>query len=300
MYNGNDPAIVTVGVSMGSIQSSVEKVMGTTDDVLTRTLHIARLAALSLPVIIFSFWIHDVPLVMWLFRLGVVYGCCGLLGMSAMPEQMYSGLGLGAMQWMFEMVYPDGTFQPSSTIGAKERALIQLPVLDRRMVHIRIYGTTKSFAVAPDGPWLVAADVGYPTNFVLQQVMEKGKNVPDTYTLRVHDSTSDYDGFYLSFQAINHLRFGGWAQLVRGQRNACPYKIVRDSSCQGSSLKMLCAWTGVPPPTSRYCTGFYLAERRANRQAYLAHAADCDAAHLELILGDSVQGQVGQRQGYTD
>lgn len=287
MERKTDPAVVTVGLSMGSIQDGMGNLMITFNEVMSRLLQIARLTILAGPLIIFSFYIHSVDLCSWFLRLGVVYGVTGLMGFIVMPEQMYTGLGLGALRWVFEFVYPEIAFRHNGTIEASERgpvpalSCMRLGGLDHLNVRMRWHGTSRYLHITHEG-WASTSDQNLAVTLVMQQVTRNGKQVPDTYTFRIDHPTSQWHQAYLSFQAINHLHFGGWLMACRDIGKACPYKVVQDTACPGGACKLLCAWSSAPPPTHRYCTGFYIAE--SGSQGYVAHCPDWDAAMLELVV----------------
>lgn len=286
MMRSNDPAHITVGVSMGSIADGLGSLMTTSKEVLTRLLHLVRLSVLAGPILVQCFYIHTVGFPSWLLRLLAIYVILGVLCFIAIPEQLYTGMGLGALRWVFEMFYPEIVYRHSGALDASERTSVSaLRISDLNDVHARLrwYGTNRYLCLTREG-WAVAGDETSSATFLLNHVVSQGKKVPDTYTFRVSDQASDWHHSWLSFQAINHLRFGGWLTVYRKAKDASPYKVVTDSACPPGACKLLCSWMGLPRPAECSCTGYYIAEQLSRGTSYLGHAPDSHATLFEIVL----------------
>mmetsp|Transcript_22100 Transcript_22100/g.61939 ORF Transcript_22100/g.61939 Transcript_22100/m.61939 type:complete len:291 (+) Transcript_22100:89-961(+) len=289
MQRVNDPAQFRVGINIGSSEDGVlsTRLLQTMNDVMTRVLNLTRLAFVAAPIVVQCFYIHTVDLGSWIARLLVIYALVGGVCFMALPEQMYSGLSLSAFRWVFEWFYPEAIHTWSQANGDSPAGLLSGVVKPNDLAGVRCrlrwHGTSRYLCIDQDG-WAVTGDENFAATLLLQHVFVKEKKVPDTYTFRIMDPTVDWHHCWLAFSAINHLRFGGWLGAYRDQRSACPYKVVQDSACPPGTCKLLCAWTNMPPPSQRYCTGFYLSEQFSGRRQYIGHAPDRDAALMELLI----------------
>lgn len=288
MHGANDPATITLGLSMGSIQDVMGGLMNTSKEVLVRTLQMTRLVIVAGPIIVQCFFIHSVDFRTWLLRLTAVYIILGILCFIAVPEQLYTGLGLGALRWLFELAYPEMVHGKVASLDSTERspALLagqKVGELSGIQARLRWHGTNRYLCLTKDG-WATAGVESSAVTMLLQHVLNKGKKLPDTYTFRISDQSSPWHHTWLSFQAVNQMRFGGWLAAYRNVADACPYKVIQDSSCPPGACKLLCAWPGVPPPSQRFCTGFYVAEQISGGVPYIGHAPDRDASLLELVI----------------
>jgi len=258
------------------------------NEFMSRALNLTRLVFVAAPLIIQSLYIHSVDFGAWLAKLIAIYSVMGAIAFFAIPDQLYLGMGLGPFRWIFERFYPEiinscshsagSEFGPKLLLGG-----LKVNELAGARCRIRWHGTGRYLCIDHDG-WGVTGDENFAATVLLQHVFIKDKKVPDTYTFRITDPSTDYHHNWLSFQAINHLRFGGWLGAYRDQKAACPYKVIQDSSCPPGACKLLCAMTNMPPPSQRYCTGFYLSEQLSGSRAYIGHAPDRHAALLEFIV----------------
>lgn len=291
MQRSVDPALIRLGIEVGSVEdvASAAKVVATLNEVLARLLNLVRLAIVAGPILLQSCFIHTVSLGTWLARLSSLYVLVGVVGMLLAPEQAYNGLALRTFRWVFELIYPtagcwNGSPAPEPLESAPSTLLRSTDPgdLSGALVRLRWHGTNKYLCLTNEG-WAVTGEEGLSARLQLQQVFVKGEKVPDTYTLRVSDCALKWDQAWLSFQPINHLRFGGWLGAFRDESDACPYKILRDSACPPGTCKLLSAWPRMPSVTQRFCTGFYVAEQLCGGELYIGHAPDRDAALLELV-----------------
>jgi hypothetical protein len=290
MERSNDPALVRVGVSLGSGDGiSSAKLMGTVAEVLARMMNLLRLVVVTSPILVQCFFLHQVDFVSWLMRLFTIYALAIGTCFVAVPEQMYNGLGLSDFRWLFELFYPGIAASNGSIADVAEPGASPLLAgrkaseLGGTKARLKWHGTNRYMCITRDG-WAVTGDEKVATTFLFHHVLAKEKRVSDTYTLKIADPGFEWHQAHLSFQPINHLRFGGWLGAYRDMKRACPYKVVQDSACPTNAFKLLCAWTSMPPPAQRYCSGFYVAEQLCGGQLYVGHASDRDAAFLELVL----------------
>jgi len=291
MDRSNDPAHVRVGISVGSAEDgeASARLLSTAHEVLARVLNLVRLAVVALPILVQCFYIHSVDFVTWVVRLIIIYVVIGAACFVLVPEQLYNGMGLASFRWLFERFYPDIALANGSLNSPSEQP--QSPMLGGRRVDdlhglrikIRWHGTSRYLSLSQDG-WAITSAEKYAATVVIQRVFAKGKQVPDTYTFRIVEQDSLWHHSWLAFSSINHLGFGGWLGAFSDPARACPYKVLQDSSCPPGVFKLLCAWTGVPPPTQRYATGFYMAEQISGGQLFVGHAPDKDAALLEVAV----------------
>lgn len=291
MDRNNDPAHIRLGINLGSAEDGISaaKLMTSLNEVLSRSLNLVRLGLLAAPVVVQCFFIHDVSLVKWVTKVLLQYGLIGVVCFIAVPEQMYNGMGLSSYRWLFERFYPEIARSNGSLAEPAEPGEVPLLVGGLRinelhgvLVKLRWFGTNRYLGVNSEG-WAIAGDENKASQVLLQQVFAKDKRVPDTYSLRIVDVGDDWHQAWLSFQAVNHLRFGGWLGAYRQPNKACPYKVVQDSVCPPGACKLLCASTAPPLPAQRGCTGFYIAEQPFGGQMYVGHRPDRDAAVLELV-----------------
>mmetsp|Transcript_59502 Transcript_59502/g.166180 ORF Transcript_59502/g.166180 Transcript_59502/m.166180 type:complete len:291 (-) Transcript_59502:164-1036(-) len=289
MERVTDPAHFRVGINIGSPEDAAlsTKLMQTMDDLMGRVLNLTRLLGVASPIIVQCFYIHTVDLGSWILRLLVIYALIGGISFVAMPEQLYNGMGLSTFRWLFERYYPDAIHTWGHAAADAQLGLLQGMLRPNDLAgvrcHLRWHGTSKFLCIDQDG-WAVPGDESFAVQLLLQHVFVKEKQAPDTYTFRIMDPAVDWHQCWLSFSAVNHLRFGGWLGAYRDQRSACPYKIIQDSSCPPGTCKLLCAWMNMPTPSQRFCTGFYLSEQLSGRRPYVGHAPDRDAALFELLL----------------
>lgn len=289
MVPAGDPALMRVGMELPADASqSAARVAELLNELLARGLNLGRLMIVIGPILLQSLWIHEVEFGSWLFRLLTIYGVVGGLSILLVPRQAYSGMALKELAWMFAWLYPDeedwvSKDKPDEAALSLLQGLSDMKGLSGTLVQLRLHGTAKCLCVTSKG-WVTTGDRSLATVLQLQPVFAKGDRVPDTYTLKVSDTNSDLDQAWLSFQPVNQLRFGGWLQAVSQSQRACPYKVIRDSSCPPGACKLLSAWTEVPPVGQHYCTGFYLAEQLYFGRPYIGHGPDRDAAILELVV----------------
>jgi len=289
MERSNDPAHVRVGINLGSAEEGMctARLVTTFTEVLARTLNLVRLGIVAAPVLVQCFYIHTVDFGSWIMRLAAVYMLILIACFFTVPEQLYSGMGLKSFRWAFEWFYPDIS-QWNSVDSKRELQpgiLGGLPAnkISGAYVRLRLHDTNKYLFITREG-WGAMSDEASASRFLLQQAYAKdGKPIPDTYNFRVVSAGSEWHLAWLSFQPINHLRFGGWLGAYRDSQKMCPYKLIQDSSCPPGTCKLLCAWPGMPSPTHRNCTGFYLAERLCGNERYVGHGPDREAVTLELV-----------------
>lgn len=289
MTGAMDPSIVTVGLHMGSVSDGLGGLVDTMGQVTSRLLQIQRLVLMAGPLIIQSMWIHDVEMRVWLARVGIIYGILGAMMFAVMPEQMYFGLGLSPLRGIFQLFHSEERFMDcNESLGEKQVALpplrgLRLDTLDRARVKLRCHCSDRYVCLSPQG-WAVTGGESRAVTLQLQQATLRDEAVPDTYTFRIADPNTEFDGQFLSFRAVNQIRAGGWLGAWVGAEAACPYKLVQDSATLEDAVKLLCAWGTEAPPTQRYCTGFYLAEKLSFGQPHVGHSADRDAAIFEVLL----------------
>lgn len=293
MDRSNDPTHIRLGINLGSSEDATNtaKLMTTLHEVLSRTLNLVRLAVIVSPILVQCLYIHSVDLASWLMRLVTVYALIGGVCFMAVPEQLYNGMGLAGLRWVFERFYPEIALCNGSLADAAEKQQasllggLKVNELGNARARIRWHGTSRYLCITEDG-WAVTGDEGFAATLVLSQYVAKDKKVADTYTFRVTDPGSEWHSCSLAFQAINHLRNGGWMGVYRDSAKACPYKVIQDTACPAGTFKLLCANTNMPPPTQRFCTGFYVAEQICGGSLYVGHAQDREAALLELVMVD--------------
>mmetsp|Transcript_34294 Transcript_34294/g.90522 ORF Transcript_34294/g.90522 Transcript_34294/m.90522 type:complete len:277 (+) Transcript_34294:2-832(+) len=275
MDRSNDPAHVRVGVCVGSADDAAAsaRLLVTFHEVMSRMLNLVRLAIVALPILIQCFYIHSVDFVSWLLRLVTLYvligGACFLL----VPEQLYNGMGLASLRWIFEKFYPDIALANGSIADTAEKTQEgrlsghRISELHGQRTKIRWHGTNRYLCITTEG-WAVTGEENYAATLYLQRVFAKDKQVPDTYNFRICEPDAHWSQAWLAFRPIDHLRFGGWLGAYRDPQRSCPYKILQDSSCPVGTFKLLCAWT----------------ERLYGEHLYVGHASDRDAALLELVF----------------
>lgn len=267
----------------------MQKLVGTFNELLTRSLSLMRLMVPVGMVCLQSMYIHSVDLSVWLARLAALGGLTVLVAFALVPEQLYNGLALRHLRWVFEMVYPEAVHWNGSAADSAENGPTALGCsrspadLGGARARLRWHGSNRYLCLTEQG-WGVPGDECFATTFFLEQVVDREKKVPDTYTFRVQAETSEWHHAWLSFQALNHLRFGGWLGAYRDASKACPYKIVRDTSCPQGACKLLCGWDQLPPPSQHFCTGFYLSEQLYGSKTFVGHAPDRNAALFEMVL----------------
>eukprot|EP00434_Breviolum_minutum_P021658 symbB.v1.2.019116.t1/scaffold1544.1/size112707/7 len=118
----------------------------------------------------------------------------------------------------------------------------------------------------------------------------KGQRVPDTYTLQVRTRDSKWDGYWLACTPVNHLRFGGWLKAFPNEKDACPFKLMQDSSCNVGTCKIMSAYA-TPPQQSPVLgkdpghipAGFYLVQQRHGGRVYVGQAPDVEADFFEFL-----------------
>mmetsp|Transcript_23002 Transcript_23002/g.64653 ORF Transcript_23002/g.64653 Transcript_23002/m.64653 type:complete len:293 (+) Transcript_23002:108-986(+) len=289
MERSSDPALMRVGVCVGSPEDAAasQRLLTTFHEVLARMLNLTRLAVLTLPLLAQTFYLHSIDFSSWVLRLATVYVLIGVTCFVVVPEQLYNGMGLGSFRWLFEKFYPDIALANGTIAAAAERCAEErlgghrVGELHGLRAKLRWHGTRRYLCITKDG-WGVTGDEGFAATLLLQRVFSKDKQVPDTYQFRVCEPSAEWHQAWLSFQPVNHLRFGGWFGAFKDPDKACPYKILQDSSCPDGAFKLLCSWTGIPSPTQRHLTGFYIAEQLSGGHLYVGHASDKDAALLEF------------------
>lgn len=196
---------------------------------------------------------------------------------------------MSAFRWLFEVFYPEigrcngSPIEPAEKVAPAFIGKHRINELGGLRARLRWHTTNRYLCITHDG-WAVTGDEGFAATLLLQFVYVKEKKIPDTYTFRITDSGTDWYQSWLSFKPINHLRFGGWLGAFKEESRACPYKVVRDSSCPPGTCKLLCSSTAALPPSQKSCTGFYIAEQLCGSQLYVGHGADRDAALLEIVV----------------
>jgi len=293
MEKAPDSSVLRVGINLGAADHgvSMSKMMETLNEFISRMMNLIRLTIVIAPIVHQSIYLHTVDFGTWLVRLTGIMSCVGVVVVLMAPEQAYNGMALRHLRPLFEMLYPEaikswnGSPQPEPAETGPSSLLQGLDAgeLSGMRVHLRVHGTQKYIGVNGNG-WAVPGEEDAAAVFVLAEVFAKGDKVPDTYTVQVDCAASRWDQCSMSFQAVNHLRFGGWFGAFRGKGQACPYKVIRDSDCPPGACKLLAAWPNISPLTQRYCTGFYLAEQLYGQQVFIGHAPDRDAALLELVM----------------
>eukprot|EP00443_Scrippsiella_acuminata_P092780 CAMPEP_0115432396 /NCGR_PEP_ID=MMETSP0271-20121206/32077_1 /TAXON_ID=71861 /ORGANISM="Scrippsiella trochoidea, Strain CCMP3099" /LENGTH=314 /DNA_ID=CAMNT_0002857731 /DNA_START=59 /DNA_END=1003 /DNA_ORIENTATION=- len=291
-----DPAQVRVGVSLGAGDGGVTMamMMSVMNELMTRMLNISRLLIIVAALVHQSCYMHSVNFFLWLFRLGAIGGCVAVASVLIAPEQLFQGMALGRWRWAFELLYPEAANWSGGSIMADGKAeeaggptsLRRRSLageLDGARVRLRWQGTGKLLGLTREG-WAAAGDEAFATTLLFEHIVAKGgEKVPDTYKLRVDDPSARWDGYWLSFSAMNQLRTGGWLGCYQDVDTAVPV--------QGSYRQLLPAWHVQAPwrmandltDQQRYPTGFYLAEQLHRGQAFVGHAPDHDAAFFELV-----------------
>ncbi|CAK9115957.1 unnamed protein product [Durusdinium trenchii] len=301
-----DPAHFRVGVNLCAVKDGVStsKMMTTLNELMARSLNLMRLSLVAAPALVQCFYIHSVGLMSWLCRLLLVYMLMGSICFIAMPEQLYNGMGMGMFRWAFEIFYPEtwhcfnrfgmcpwkseiarsnGSLQESAEKDVVCVGKCRINRLGAKRAKLRWHGCDRYLCLTHDG-WAVTGDEKHAAVVELHQVYWRDMLVPDTYTFRVIDATSDFHQHWLSFKPVNHLRYGGWLAAYEDEKRACPYKVVVDTSCPPDACKLLCAWTNMLPPSQRSCTGFYVTEQICGKQLFVGHGADRDSAILDLVF----------------
>jgi len=294
MEKASDSSVLRLGINLGAADHgvSMSKMMETLNEFISRMMNLIRLTIVIAPLVHQSIYLHSVDFGTWLVRVAGILSCVGAVIMLLAPEQAYNGMALRHLRPLFELLYPEaiktwnGSPQPEPAETGPPSLLQGLDAgeLSGSRCRLRIHGTRKYIGVNDRG-WAVPGEEGAAAVFALAEVFSaKGDRVPDTYTIQVDHAASRWDQCSMSFQAVNHMRCGGWFGAFRGKGTACPYKVVRDSACPPGTCKLLAAWTKISPLTQRYCTGFYLGEQLCDKQMYIGHAPDRDAALLELVM----------------
>lgn len=280
--------MLRVGMELPADASkSAARVTELLTELMARGLNLGRLMIVVGPILLQSLWIHEVEFGTWMFRLLALEAVVGVIILLLLPKQAYSGMNLSEHAWVFAWLYPDDEdWAAQARAGEAPLSLLQglsdVRGLSGILVQLRVHGTDRCLCVTSKG-WVATGDRSLATVLQLQHVLVKGERVPDTYTLRVRDSSSELDQAWLSAQPVNQLRLGGWLSVVTDVHRACPYKLIRDSSCPPGACKLLSAWMEAPPVGQHYCTGFYLAEQLFFGRSYIGHGPDRDAAILELV-----------------
>ncbi|CAL1129049.1 unnamed protein product [Cladocopium goreaui] len=291
MERWSDPAHFRVGVNLpSSVEDGISttKMMTTVNEVMARSLNLMRLGLVAAPALVQCFYIHSVGLISWLFRLLLIYVLMGSICFIAVPDQLYNGMGMGMFRWAFEIFYPEiarsnGSLQEPAEKSIACIAGCRINNLRMKRVKLRWHGSERYLCLSQDG-WAVTGDEKHAVSIEMHQVYWRDVMVPDTYTLRVMDATSDFHQHWLSFKPVNHLRFGGWLAAYSHESKASPYKVIVDTSCPPESCKLLCAWTDMLPPSQRSCAGFYIAEQICGNHLYVGHSADRDSAILDMVF----------------
>lgn len=288
MERSKDPAHVRVGVSMGSpedVEASA-RLVATFHELLARSLNIARVGVLASPVLVQCCFLHQVDFVSWLLRLVTVYALIGGAWFLVLPEQLYLGMGLGRFRWLFERFHQGAAFPGAER--SLQSSICGRPAGELHGLRVKLrWHSTGRYLCIDAGGWAVAGDEATAAVLLLSRCMSKEKRVPDTYTFRLcGPEASQWHEAWLSFRPVNHLAYGGWLGAFKDPDRACPYKLLQDSSCPSGAFKLLCAWSGIPPPAQRSVTGLYLAEQQFRGQGFVGHAPDSSAALLEAVLAE--------------
>eukprot|EP00443_Scrippsiella_acuminata_P022974 CAMPEP_0115239074 /NCGR_PEP_ID=MMETSP0270-20121206/37210_1 /TAXON_ID=71861 /ORGANISM="Scrippsiella trochoidea, Strain CCMP3099" /LENGTH=415 /DNA_ID=CAMNT_0002654019 /DNA_START=57 /DNA_END=1302 /DNA_ORIENTATION=- len=242
-----DPAQVRVGVSLGAGDGGVTMamMMSVMNELMTRMLNISRLLIIVAALVHQSCYMHSVNFFLWLFRLGAIGGCVAVASVLIAPEQLFQGMALGRWRWAFELLYPEAANWSGGSIMADGKAeeaggptsLRRRSLageLDGARVRLRWQGTGKLLGLTREG-WAAAGDEAFATTLLFEHIVAKGgEKVPDTYKLRVDDPSARWDGYWLSFSAMNQLRTGGWLGCYQDVDTAVPV--------QGSYRQLLPAW----------------------------------------------------------
>lgn len=293
--------MMRVGVNLGSAEEEEKaaKVAVTMHETMVRTLNLARLVILGSPVVVQSCFIHSVDLPSWLFRLFAIYAVVGVVGTLVAPEQAFYALGLKELRWAFLRLYPeaaswngnhlpDGDACSKSLLGGDDA----LGELAGANVLVKWTGNEKFLMLDSQG-WATPGPKSLATVVTLQPVYIKGQQLADTYTLQLRSKSSKWGDHWLACTPVNHLRVGGWLRAFRTHQEACPFKLVQDSSCPMGTCKMLSTWP-TPPQQEPIFTlakdggcmpaGFYLVDQFHGGRSYVGQAPDVEASHFELIL----------------
>jgi len=292
MHFGKDPAQIRAGINLASLDDEAKagKVAETLNDVLARVLNLVRIVVVAAPVVVQSLFMHSesVDLLSWLLRLA-----------SALvaPEQAFNGMALRELRWVFQWLYPEASLwngSPAPEQQADSPSLLAgsgatLEDLSDVRVRLRWHGSDRYLCLDADG-WAAPGGENFAATLLLQPVMVKGEHVPDTYTLKVFDEGGRWGECWLACTPVNHLRFGGWLRSFRDVADACPFKLLQDSSCAVGACKVLSAYQ-TPPQQEAFglgkgcaCAGFYLAEQRHGGRLYVGQSPDVDASFFELVL----------------
>lgn len=288
-----DPAHLRVGINLGSLEEEAvaAKLAVTFHELLSRLLNLARVGIVAAPILVQSCYLNDVDFGPWLFRLLSIYAIGGVAAALVAPEQAFNGLALRKMRWLFQLLHPEAVTWNGSLADAQDAqpSLLQgetLKELGGAVVRLRWHGTHKYLCLTDDG-WAAAGEEASAATLLMQRLAIKGEQIPDTYTFCVSDAGARWDKAFLSFSPVNQLRLGGWMGAFFDIREACPYKLVRDSSCPIGAVKLLCAWPLRLQENyggrGRRSPGFYVAEQRSGGHLFVGHGPDVDAALLEVI-----------------
>eukprot|EP00439_Symbiodinium_sp_Y106_P011947 s6473_g1.t2 len=287
MRPSKDPAMMRVGVNLGSAEEEEKaaKVAVTMHETMVRTLNLARLVILGSPVVVQSCFIHS-----------AIYAVVGVVGTL---EQAFYALGLKELRWAFLRLYPeaaswngnhlpDGDACSKSLLGGDDA----LGELAGANVLVKWTGNEKFLMLDSQG-WATPGPKSLATVVTLQPVYIKGQQLADTYTLQLRSKSSKWGDHWLACTPVNHLRVGGWLRAFRTHQEACPFKLVQDSSCPMGTCKMLSTWP-TPPQQEPIFTlakdggcmpaGFYLVDQFHGGRSYVGQAPDVEASHFELIL----------------
>ena len=159
-------------------------------------------------------------------------------------------------------------------------------------VRLKWCGSDK-FLTLDSAGWAIPGPESLAAVITLQAVYIKGQQLPDTYTLQMRIPSSKWDDHWLACTPVNHLRVGGWLRAYRTQQEACPVKLVQDSSCPMGACKILSTWPTPPQQEPIFSlgrdggcmpAGFYLVDQFHNGRSYVGQAPDVEASHFELIL----------------
>lgn len=296
--------MVRVGVCLGTADDAAAsaRLLKVALDLLAKVLSMSRLLVIALPALAQCLYLQSVQFSDWVPRVAVTYGLIVGACFVLVPEQLYDGMGLSSVRWLFEEFYPGIVFGTGSlTEGdgdAAERLLggrHRVAALHGLEVQLRWHGTDQYLCFTDEG-WGVTGDEALAATLLVQQVRCRDRPVPDTYQFRICEPAGEWHQSWVGFRPVNHLGYGGWLGAFPDASKACPYKVVLDSSCRGPSgtpskaesgaFKLLCAWPGMPAPAQRNVTGFYVSEQSSLGSLYIGHSPDRDAAMLEFVFDE--------------
>jgi len=293
MDRSGDPAFMRVGIHVGSAEDGemAVRLVSVLRELAARSLDLLRVGIVAAPILHQSIYLHEVSFCLWFFRVLVIYALLGTVTILFIPEQVYKGVGLNIFQDIFERFTSDAKAwaQESGTVADTNLVLARVGLGDLEDINARLrWQGTEDYVCLDRQGWAVPGPEDMAITVLLQKVQVTGEKeaddkLPDTYVLCINDESSRFHQMWLSFRAINQLRFGGWLGAFNNMYKACPYKVIQDTSCPTGSCKLMCSWPCILSATQNTCNGFYVAKQLYGKKTFIGHAPDNDAALLEMV-----------------